>query len=213
MFVSLTLTPMLCSRYLTVNKEHGPIYRVLERMFNKLDNFYRHMLDFALNHRWKVVVATILIVLSSGYFFANVGKTFVPDEDEGRFLVFFKTPLGSGINYTDDRLKSVQDVLRYAGGIPGMSDFAEKNREFIAMYARQHIGCVNAVMQASSDHLQQLVAGFAAHAVVDDLQPVQIHEHHCDIVFLAVDCQHKQLIQAFDEQYAIGQVGQLVVIE
>lgn len=111
MFVSLTLTPMLCSRYLTVNKEHGPIFRWLENMFNKLDNFYRHLLDFALNHRWKVVVATILVVLSSGYFFANVGKAFVPDEDEGRFLVFFKTPLGSGINYTDDRLKSVQNVL------------------------------------------------------------------------------------------------------
>ncbi|TCV86399.1 efflux RND transporter permease subunit [Sulfurirhabdus autotrophica] len=111
MFVSLTLTPMLCSRYLTVSKEHGPIYRWLENMFNKLDHFYRHLLNFALNHRWKVVVATILVVLSSGYFFANVGKTFVPDEDEGRFLVFFKTPLGSGINYTDDRLKNVQKVL------------------------------------------------------------------------------------------------------
>ena len=111
MFVSLTLTPMLCSRYLTVKKEHGFVYRKLEDMFNRLDNFYRRMLDFALSHRWKVVVATVLVVLSSGYFFANVGKTFVPDEDEGRFLVFIKTPLGSGINYTDDRLKKVQEVL------------------------------------------------------------------------------------------------------
>jgi HAE1 family hydrophobic/amphiphilic exporter-1 len=111
LFVSLSLTPMLCSRYLKVQKEHGRVYRFLERFFDGLDRFYRHALDFALAHRWKVVIATILVVLSSGYFFANVGKGFVPDEDEGRFLVFFKTPLGSSIDYTDDRLRQVEAVL------------------------------------------------------------------------------------------------------
>jgi len=111
LFVSLSLTPMLCSRYLKVQKEHGRMYRFLERFFDGLDRFYRHALDFALAHRWKVVIATILVVLSSGYFFANVGKGFVPDEDEGRFLVFFKTPLGSSIDYTDDRLRQVEAVL------------------------------------------------------------------------------------------------------
>ena len=111
LFVSLTLTPMLCSRYLKVHKEHGRVYRLLDRFFNGLDRFYRHMLGLSLAHRWKVVVATVLVVLSSGYFFANVGKGFVPDEDEGRFLVFFKTPLGSSIEYTNDRLRQVEAVL------------------------------------------------------------------------------------------------------
>ena len=111
LFVSLTLTPMLCSRYLKVHKEHGRVYRALDRFFDGLDRFYRRSLGLALAHRWKVVVATVLVVLSSGYFFANVGKGFVPDEDEGRFLVFFKTPLGSSIEYTNDRLRQVEAVL------------------------------------------------------------------------------------------------------
>jgi HAE1 family hydrophobic/amphiphilic exporter-1 len=111
LFVSLTLTPMLCSRYLKVQKEHGRLYRLLDGMFVALEQFYRHILEFSLAHRWKVVFATIVVVVASGYFFANVGKTFVPDEDEGRFLVFLKTPLGSNIDYTDDRLKEVQKVL------------------------------------------------------------------------------------------------------
>ena len=111
LFVSLTLTPMLCSRYLKVHKEHGRVYRALDRFFDGLDRFYRRMLGLALVHRWKVVIATVLVVLSSGYFFANVGKGFVPDEDEGRFLVFFKTPLGSSIEYTNDRLRQVEAVL------------------------------------------------------------------------------------------------------
>jgi HAE1 family hydrophobic/amphiphilic exporter-1 len=111
LFVSLTLTPMLCSRYLKVQKQHGRAYLFMERFFVWLDRFYRHALDFALAHRWKVVIATILVVLSSGYFFANVGKGFVPDDDEGRFLVSFKTPLGSSIAYTDERLRQIEAVL------------------------------------------------------------------------------------------------------
>ncbi len=111
LFVSLTLTPMLCSRYLKVHKQHGRLYLLLDGMFVRMDNFYRRVLEMALSHRWKIVLATIVIVLSSGYFFANVGKAFVPDEDEGRFLVFIKTPLGSSIEYTDGRVKEVQDVL------------------------------------------------------------------------------------------------------
>jgi len=111
LFVSLTLTPMLCSRYLKVQQQHGALYRVLERFFTGMDNLYRHVLALSLRHRWKVVMATILVVLSSGYFFSSIGKGFVPEEDEGRFLVFFKTPLGSSIDYTNERLREVEKVL------------------------------------------------------------------------------------------------------
>ena len=59
LFVSLTLTPMLCSRYLKVEKQHGRLYLALDGYFNRLDNFYRSMLSLALIHRWMVVLATI----------------------------------------------------------------------------------------------------------------------------------------------------------
>lgn len=111
LFVSLTLTPMLCSRHLKVEKQHGRIYYFLDRFFHHLDDFYRAMLDHALAHRWKIVLLTIIIVLSSSWFFANVGKTFVPEEDEGRFMVLVKAPLGSSIDYTDGRLREVEAVL------------------------------------------------------------------------------------------------------
>ncbi len=111
LFVSLTLTPMLCSRYLEVNKKHGKLYRVLDAMFRKLDNFYRSTLAWALRHRWKVVLLTIATVLSSGFFFASVGKTFMPDEDQARFMVFSKVPLGSSIAYTNARLAEVEKIL------------------------------------------------------------------------------------------------------
>ncbi|MBZ0091554.1 MAG: efflux RND transporter permease subunit [Sulfuricellaceae bacterium] len=111
LFVSLTLTPMLCSRYLRVSKQHGRVYRALDRFFLGLDRVYQTLLGYALGHRWKIVLGTVLIVISSSYFFANVGKAFTPDEDEGRFLVNLRTPLGSSIDYTDSRLRMVEKIL------------------------------------------------------------------------------------------------------
>ncbi|MBU1689372.1 MAG: efflux RND transporter permease subunit [Gammaproteobacteria bacterium] len=111
LFVSLTLTPMLCSRYLKVQKQHGRLYYILDRFFRGMDNLYRYLLDKALRHRWKVVALTLAIVVASSYFFINVGKTFVPEEDEGRFLINLRTPLGSSIEYTDTRLRMVEELL------------------------------------------------------------------------------------------------------
>jgi HAE1 family hydrophobic/amphiphilic exporter-1 len=53
------------------------------------------MLGWILQHRGKVLVATLAVVLSSGFFFARVGKDFIPDEDDGRFVVSFRAPLGT----------------------------------------------------------------------------------------------------------------------
>ncbi|MHB9119849.1 MAG: efflux RND transporter permease subunit, partial [Burkholderiales bacterium] len=111
LFVSLTLTPMLCSRYLRVSKQHGRIYLALDRFFLGMDRIYRTLLGYALGHRWKIVFGTVLIVLSSSYFFANVGKAFAPEEDEGRFLVNLRTPLGSSIDYTDSRLRMIEEIM------------------------------------------------------------------------------------------------------
>jgi len=111
LFVSLTLTPMLCSRYLKVAKRHGWLYRFLESGFNAMDSVYKTLLDGALRFRWSVVVLTIVTVYFSGFFFNQIGKGFMPVQDEGRFLVTFKTPLGSSIEYATERMKALEQVL------------------------------------------------------------------------------------------------------
>jgi len=115
LFVSLTLTPMLCSRFLVVAEkghEHGPLYKRIEAYFVALESLYRRLLDWGLGHRWKVVFLTFAAVASSLFFFANIGKAFAPEQDEGRFLVYLRTPLGSSIEYTDSRLRMVEEILR-----------------------------------------------------------------------------------------------------
>lgn len=114
LFVSLTLTPMLCSRFLTMREHghhHGRVHAAIEAAFKRLDAFYCRLLAWSLIHRWKIVLLTLCAVASSAFFFINVGKTFAPEQDEGRFLVFLRTPLGSSIDYTDSRLRMVEAIL------------------------------------------------------------------------------------------------------
>ena len=117
LFVSVALTPMLCSRYLNVAKKHGQLYRFLEEGFRALERAYRRMLHGALRFRWLVVLLTIVAVYPSGFFMGELGKGFLPEEDEGRFLISFKTPLGSTLAYTDGRLAEVEKRLRQHEGI------------------------------------------------------------------------------------------------
>jgi len=112
LFVSLTLTPMLCSRFLERSEKHGPVYRFFDRLLDGLDAFYRRVLGWALRHRVKVLLATLVVVLSSGYFFTNVGKDFIPEEDDGRFNVSFRAPLGTSRTGMDGLLTEIDETIR-----------------------------------------------------------------------------------------------------
>jgi HAE1 family hydrophobic/amphiphilic exporter-1 len=112
LFVSLTLTPMLCSRYLSVTHKENAIYRFFGRGLASLDNVYKKLLNFSLTHRGLVLLITALFVGLSGYYtLKNVDKDFVPETDEGSFSISIKTPLGSSLEYTDSRLKLVEAKL------------------------------------------------------------------------------------------------------
>jgi HAE1 family hydrophobic/amphiphilic exporter-1 len=111
LLVSLTLTPMLCSRYLDVSARHGRIHGILTRWLDGLDSAYRRMLDAALRRRWLIIGLTLIVVMSSSYFFGAIGKTFIPEEDEGVFIVNFRVPLGSSIEVADAGLRQIEDIL------------------------------------------------------------------------------------------------------
>lgn len=111
LMVSLTLTPMLCSRYLKVSSRHGRLYYFLDAFFKRMDHIYIRLLNKALAWRWIVVLLTLLVVAASSFFFAQVQKEFAPEADEGRFVVTFKTPLGSSLDYTNSRLELMEKAV------------------------------------------------------------------------------------------------------
>jgi HAE1 family hydrophobic/amphiphilic exporter-1 len=98
-FVSLSLTPMLCSRFLKPPREetHGRFYRVTERGFDAILSFYGRTLKPVLSHPVKVLVFSILVLVATGYLFLKIPKGFLPTEDAG--LVFGFTEGAQGIGF------------------------------------------------------------------------------------------------------------------
>lgn len=94
--VSLTLTPMLCSRFLgpVAEKKHGRVYLALERGFDALRDGYAASLAWSLE-RWRLmlVLAGVMLLLTV-YFFAVIPKGFIPTEDTGQIVANVSAPSG-----------------------------------------------------------------------------------------------------------------------
>ncbi len=88
--VSLTLTPMMCSRFLKPehDRRHGLVYRGVERMFDGMLAAYRVTLRWCLNHGGIVVAGFLFTVAGSAYLFVVIPKDFIPSEDTGRIVAF-----------------------------------------------------------------------------------------------------------------------------
>ncbi len=83
-FISLTLTPMMCARFLTNDHgNHGWFYRVMEGFFNALLNGYRRTLDIALKYSFVTLMVFFATAGSTAYLFTIIPKGFFPQQDTG----------------------------------------------------------------------------------------------------------------------------------
>lgn len=112
LIISLTLTPMLCSKFLAMKEKEINWLKGLNSFFEKLDRNYKRILTWTLGHRLKVLISSLVIVLASSLLFSKIEKTLVPEQDESRFTVRFKTPLGSNIEYTYNKLLEVEEIIK-----------------------------------------------------------------------------------------------------
>ncbi|HET7319483.1 MAG TPA: efflux RND transporter permease subunit [Nitrospirota bacterium] len=112
LFVSLTLTPMMTSRFLSYRQKHGKVYLFLEKGFDKMYDVYRPLLALALRNRWKVIVIALLSIVAGLALFAKLGKEFLPTEDQGRFMVRLETPIDCSLQRADSMMNKVDEQLR-----------------------------------------------------------------------------------------------------
>lgn len=111
-FVSLTLTPMLCSRLLKHHSSHEKsLYGRTEPYFIAVLNGYRKHLNFWLNRRWLgfVVVAVSLVMIA--VFYSMLPRELAPMEDRSRFNISVTGPEGASFEYTKNVTNTVIDVL------------------------------------------------------------------------------------------------------
>src|SRR6267143_923981 len=108
-FVSLTLTPMLCSRFLCPpsSERHGRFYEVTERWFDDLLIGYRRSLGWVMGHRRATMALLGLLIAGTAWGFRAVPKGFLPLADTGQVLMF--TQAAQGISF--DAMMAHQKVL------------------------------------------------------------------------------------------------------
>ncbi len=91
-FVSLTLTPLLCARFLRPGKEahHGRLYAASERVFEGALRLYDRGLRWSLDHRWTVLAGSVGVLVAMGALMASgaVKTGFLPNEDTSRVQGF-----------------------------------------------------------------------------------------------------------------------------
>jgi len=108
-FVSLTLTPMLCSRFLkpAQAERHGWFYLLMERFFDRVLGLYERSLKQVLRHRRATMVVTLLITLLTGWLFTVMPMGFLPSEDTGRLNA--DTEAAQGTSF--EEMKRHQEAL------------------------------------------------------------------------------------------------------
>jgi multidrug efflux pump len=108
-FVSLTLTPMLCSRFLVSehDREHGRLYRIIERGFDMLLGAYRRALDVALRHQFITLMVFIATLAITGVLFVYIPKGFFPTQDIGMILGISE----AGQDVSPEKMRDIQRQL------------------------------------------------------------------------------------------------------
>lgn len=87
--ISLTLTPMLCSRFLRPRREekHGRFHATTEKVFDGMRNLYQHTLDFSLRHCFSMMLLTAATLGLTAWLFIYLPKGFIPTEDIGTLYI------------------------------------------------------------------------------------------------------------------------------
>jgi hydrophobic/amphiphilic exporter-1 (mainly G- bacteria), HAE1 family len=93
-FVSLTLTPMMCSRVLKPhsNEKHGWLFMWSEQAFEAARRGYDRTLTWSLDHARFTMVVFLIIVVATVGLFARMPKGFLPSDDSGQLFLFVEGP-------------------------------------------------------------------------------------------------------------------------
>ncbi|XZE45385.1 efflux RND transporter permease subunit [Pirellulaceae bacterium SH467] len=116
LFVSFTLTPMLCSRFLKLESGHGAqsksgwVYRLVE-------TFYGWVLRWSMRHRWLTMLLSVLVVISTVPIAMNLGVNMIPRDDQSELQVSFITPEGYTLERTDAVVREIEDRLAKLPGV------------------------------------------------------------------------------------------------
>jgi HAE1 family hydrophobic/amphiphilic exporter-1 len=181
-FVSLTLTPMLCSRYLRPPREerHGRLYNLTERIFQGMLQVYDRTLTWVLKRqRFTMIISALLLVLTL-YLLGIIPKGFLPSEDTGSIFTFTEAAQGISFEAMVKEQKALSAIVGQnpyvknwmsAVGASGPNVAGNTGRLFIRLIPRDQRPGVEEIMQQLRP---QLATVPGIRAFMQNLPPIRL---------------------------------------
>jgi len=121
-FVSLSLTPMLCSRFISppvkrAGGEKATLYEISERIFDRILQIYEWSLKKVLKYHRTTMIISGVILLLTGYLFVVVPKGFIPTEDTGQIVGITRAAQDISFEEMVRHQQAVADIIRRAPGL------------------------------------------------------------------------------------------------
>ena len=111
-FVSLSLTPMLCSRMLQREQQHGRIYRISEGFFEAWKRLYDHSLRWVLGHRRFTMLIFVAITVLTSWLFTITPMGFLPSEDTGQLFAFTEAAQDISFDAMAEKQRAVARIIQ-----------------------------------------------------------------------------------------------------
>lgn len=110
--ISLTLTPMMCSRFVTVDKKESAIGRISERFNGLMLSWYSKSLTKVMEYHKTMLFAGALSIILSLYLFVIVPKDFIPDDDIGFIQGFTQAAEGTSPDKMLEMQMQIDEIVR-----------------------------------------------------------------------------------------------------
>ncbi len=161
--ISLTLTPMLCSRFLRHETNHqSRFYIWSEKFFVGINNFYRRTLMFVMRHRLATLAFSLILTIVTGYVFVVMPKSFLPTVDVG--FMFGGTEAAEDTSF-EQMVKLQRQAAAVVGSNPwvehyvtGTGGFSGQNQGFffVALKEDKHRPKATVIMQDLQEKFAQI---------------------------------------------------------
>ena len=132
LIVALTLVPMLSSKVLRVTKLANPskksltlkLYQKSGQFFVNLENLYKDLLHYALNHRLVVLGIAFVLFIGSLALIPLVGTEFMPAADEGEVRISGEMEIGTRLGIMDEKFTTIAAIVQ--NNVPEIDSMIER---------------------------------------------------------------------------------------
>jgi multidrug efflux pump len=110
--ISLTLSPMMCSRVLSLEQLQKPFVKKVDGFFERLKNNYARLLSSALQSRPVIVFAAATILVSCFFLYITTASELAPVEDQGVIFGQSNAPSHANVKFTDKYMAQIENIVK-----------------------------------------------------------------------------------------------------